>query len=563
MNKTFCHFFHSSRFPGSLFPTTMSLSIFLLWLVSIPLSVQSFAAPRGYPISCGSSKEVIQGSVKYIPDEGFVSVGNKSTVKTPDVMPILSTLRYFPDASARRYCYEIPVVKGQKFVVRTTYYYGNFDGGDEPPVFDQFIQGTKWITVNTTEDFANGMSSYYEIIVVATTKELSVCLARNEHTTSSPFISALEVEFLEDSMYNSTDFSKYALSTVARSYFGSDGDTIGFPEDQYNRLWQPFMDQNPVVEAHSNITSSEFWNFPPQQAFSKAITTSRGKTLKVQWPPGELPSTLYYIALYFQDNRTPSPFSWRVFSVSVNGQSFYNNLNVTADGVTVYASEWPLSGQIEITLSPGENIPVGPIINAGEIYQILPFGDRTHTRDANAMEDLAKSLDNPPPDWVGDPCLPHENSWTGVACSKTKLARVVSLNLTGMGISGSLPPSLGKLTALKDIWLGGNKLSETIPDMGTLKELQTLHLENNQLKGPIPESLGTLQKIREIFLQNNYLEGKLPGSLQNRPGINIQELSIFLSRQNGYEGEERNDEAPEPAQDFNWEDFGLKKIARR
>lgn len=406
--------------------------------------------------------------------------------------------------------------------MRTTYYYGGFDGGNEPPVFDQIIQGTKWSTVNTTEDYLNGMTSYYEIIVASMTKALSVCLARNEHTTSSPFISALEVEYLEDSMYNSTDFTKYALSTVARSNFGAEGDAIGFPEDQFDRLWQPFMDQNPVVESHSNVSSAEFWNLPPQQAFSRAITTSRGKKLTVQWPPVPLPSTLYYIALYFQDNRTPSPYSWRVFSVSLNGQNFYNNLNVTTEGVTVYASQWPLSGLTEITLTPGDNVPVGPVINAGEVFQILPFGERTNPRDVMAMEDLATSLDNPPPDWAGDPCLPRNNSWTGVTCSNTKLARVVSLNLTNMGISGNLPSSIGNLTALHHLWVGGNKLSDTIPEMSTMKELETLHLENNQFKGSIPASLGKLPKLHEIFLQNNNIDGKIPGSLQNRNGINIR-----------------------------------------
>ncbi|KAJ6896443.1 LRR receptor-like serine/threonine-protein kinase [Populus alba x Populus x berolinensis] len=511
----------------------MSLSIFLLWLVCIPLSVHPLPAPRGFQLNCGASEDITHGNLKYIPDKGFISVGNKSAIKTADVLPVLSTLRFFPDTSAKKYCYVLPVIKGGKYLVRTTYYYGGYDGGKEPPVFDQIIQGTKWSTVNTTEDYANGMSSYYEIIVASLAKTLSVCLARNVHTTSSPFISALEIEYLGNSVYNSTDFSKYALVTVARDNFGADEEIIGFPDDQFNRLWQPFIDQNPVVECQSNVSSSEFWNFPPQRAFASAITTSRGKTIKIQWPPVSLPSTKYYIALYFQDNRTPSPYSWRVFSVSINGQNFYKDLNVTANGVTVYGSEWPLSGQTEITLTPGNNIPVGPVINAGEIYHILPLGGRTLTRDVMAMENLARRFVDPPSDWSGDPCLPPENSWTGVKCSQDKLARVVALNLTSMGISGSLHSSLANLTAVAHIdnfefeysaysWLGGNKLSGSIPNLSTLKELQTLHLENNKLEGTIPQSLGQLGQLRELFLQNNNLDGRVPDSLRNKKGLNIQ-----------------------------------------
>ncbi|KAJ8763470.1 hypothetical protein K2173_002353 [Erythroxylum novogranatense] len=477
----------------------MSLSVFLLWLISIPLSAYSFYAPKEFLLNCGSSEEIARGTLKYVPDDDFISVGNKSAINNPDLMPILSTLRYFPDSKARKYCFLFPTIKGGKYLVRTVYYYGGFDGGKEPPVFDQIVQGTKWSIVNTTEDYANGMSTYYEIIVVSAAKTLSVCLARNKDTSSSPFISALELQHLEPSSYNLTDFSKYALLTVARNCFGRDEETIGFPDDQFDRLWQPFMDQNPVAESHSNVTSSDFWNFPPQKIFNKAVTTSRGKTLKIEWPSGNLPNTLYCIALYFQDNRTPSPYSWRVFSVSINGQNFYKDLNVTTDGVTVYASAWALSGQTEISLIPAENAPVGPVINAGEIYQILKLGGRTVTRDVMAMLDLAEHLHNPPSDWIGDPCLPPENSWTGVACSKDGKARVVSLNLTNMGISGSLPSSIGNLTALTH-----------------------LHLDNNKLEGSIPQSLGQLGSIKEIFLQNNNLSGKIPQSLQNKNGLNIQ-----------------------------------------
>ncbi|CAN1307392.1 hypothetical protein LINPERPRIM_LOCUS27068 [Linum perenne] len=60
---------------------------------------------------------------------------------------------------------------------------------------------------------------------------------------------------------------------------------------------------------------------------------------------------------------------------------FYRDLNVTTKGVAVYASEWPLTGVTEVTLTPADDVPVGPIINAGEVMQLLPFGARTQTRD--------------------------------------------------------------------------------------------------------------------------------------------------------------------------------------
>ncbi|XP_030945063.1 putative leucine-rich repeat receptor-like serine/threonine-protein kinase At2g14440 isoform X1 [Quercus lobata] len=506
----------------------MCLSIFLLWLVSISLSLyaNSLSIPdvRGFLLNCGAdpSNEVITNGVKYISDVGFTSSGNRTHLKASNLLPILTTLRYFPDPTARKYCYEIPVIKGGKYLLRTTYYYGRFDGGKEPPVFDQIVDGTKWSIVNTTEDHANGLSSFYELVVVAMGKMLSVCLARNEKTISSPFISALELEFLEDSLYNTTDFGKYALSTVARSSFGSEEDMIGYPDDQFNRLWQPFLDKNLVVTSHFNVTSSDFWNLPPPQAFSTAISTSEVKKLQIMWPPMALPNTSYYISLYFQDNRTPSPYSWRVFDVSLNGRKFFTNLNATTNGVTVYSTQWPLFGLTEIVLTPANGMNVGPLINAGEVFQIVPLGGRTLTRDVVAMEKLARSFNDPPSDWSGDPCLPKENSWTGVTCFISgKFARVIAVNLTNAGLSGSLSSSIDKLTALTHLWLGGNNLSGKIPEMSSLKALQTLNLENNKFEGEIPQSLGLLPKLHELYLQNNNLDTRIPTTLQNRKDMDI------------------------------------------
>ncbi|KAG0487083.1 hypothetical protein HPP92_009178 [Vanilla planifolia] len=507
-----------------MFPSfAVSYHIFL-FLILCSLIVAA-PPPRGYYINCGSPKEEDIDGIKWIPDEGFINGGNVSKINTPGIIPLLSTLRYFPDKIARKNCFVIQVSKGHKYMIRTTYYYGGFDGGKEPPLFDQIIDGTRWSTVDTSQNYAAGLTSYYEIIIAARGKTLSVCLARNANTAagSSPFISALEVVSLEDSMYNTTDFSAYALSTVARHRFGHKSSIISYPDDPFNRYWQSFIDSNPVVDCHSNVSSPDFWNYPPPAALMKALTTSRGKQLIVDWPPFALPSTSYYLALYFQDNRTPSPFSWRVFNIAVNEEVFYQGLNVSTKGVMVYGSLWPLSGKTKISLTPMDGSPVGPIINAGEIFQIVPLSGRTLTRDVIAMEDIARSFNNPPSDWKGDPCMPEENSWTGVSCNiNGSFARVTQLDLTNFGISGTLSDSIENLTAISKIWLSGNKLSGTIPQMTNLKELVSLHLADNEFTGQIPSSLANLPKIKEIFLQNNKLSGPIPDNLKNRSGVDLK-----------------------------------------
>jgi hypothetical protein len=184
----------------------------------------------GYQINCGAGAEQVAGNVTWLPDARFIAVGNATDIPSLPAAPMLSSLRYFPDASARKHCYVLPAAKSAKYLIRTTYYYGGFDGGAAPPVFDQIIDGTRWSQVDTAADYAAGRATYFEAVVVAAGKAVSVCLARNAATASgsSPFISALEVVPLDDSVYNATDFASYALSTIARHSFGHDGSIIRY-----------------------------------------------------------------------------------------------------------------------------------------------------------------------------------------------------------------------------------------------------------------------------------------------------------------------------------------------
>uniref|UniRef100_A0ACD5WSQ4 Uncharacterized protein n=1 Tax=Avena sativa TaxID=4498 RepID=A0ACD5WSQ4_AVESA len=503
-------------------PIASLLLFSLVVAVTVPSSraaADAVPQPRGFYVNCGADKEVQAGSIKWVPDAAFIAVGNASKIDKPNVLPVFSTLRHFPDATARKYCYTLPAVKGSRYLVRTTYFYGGFDGGADPAIFDQIVDGTLWSAVNTTETSRRGMSTYFEMVAQAQGKSMSVCLARRPDTKSSPFISTLELVNLEDSMYNTTDFGKYVLTTVARSALGVKGDIVSYPDDQYNRYWAPFTDGNPTVESHSPISPADFWNLPPARALKGGITTSRGKNLIVQWPTLELPLASYYVALYFQDSRTASPYSWRVFDVAVNGKDFFRGLNASAAGVMIYSNMMQLAGKMEIVLTPNATCPVGPLINAGEIYQIVPVGGRTATRDVVAMDELARSLKNPPPDWAGDPCLPPQNSWTGVNCSPDSPVRVLSLDLRNRTLSGSLPDSIGNLTGVQTIFLSGTKLSGPIPDFSSMQNLTALHLDGNQFSGTINPSLGKLINLRELYLNNNNLTGPIPVNLITKPGL--------------------------------------------
>ncbi|KAF8695137.1 hypothetical protein HU200_037747 [Digitaria exilis] len=500
---------------------------FSLLAGTLILLIGAADALSGYQISCGATSEKVAGNVTWVPDGPFINSGKAAELSSPggEMMPMLSSLRYFPpDSSARKHCYVLPAEKHGRYLVRTTYYYGGFDGGRAPPVFDQIIDGTRWSAVDTAASYARGLATYYEAVVVAAGKEVSVCLARSAATAPgrSPFISALEVVPLEASVYGTVNFTAYALRTIARHTFGTNGSIVGYPSDRFNRYWEAYSDGRvPVVESQASVATDAFWNKPPEAAFRRGLTTSRGKSLELQWPPVILPAASYYLALYFQDNRAPSALSWRVFDVAVNGQLFFAGLNVSTAGSMVYGGEWPLSGETRITLTPAPDSPVGPVINAAELMMVVPLGGRTHPRDVIGMEALARGFRNPPSDWRGDPCLPKGNAWTGVTCNEDPLARVIAINLTNYRVGGSISDHIANLTAISSIWLVGNNLTGPIPDMSALHHLVSLHLEDNGLTGPLPESLGNLTKLEELFVQNNNLQGTIPRGIRSRAMVDI------------------------------------------
>ncbi|XP_047947073.1 probable LRR receptor-like serine/threonine-protein kinase At1g67720 [Salvia hispanica] len=502
----------------AMIPTRLLL-LFALLPICLCQSLQ------GVLIDCGADVGSVINGLEWLPDSGYISAGSSKVIVREDLVQTLFTVRSFPLSNNvfKKFCYEIPVDRTKKYLVRTTYYYGGVNGNTNPPVFDQIVDGTLWRVVNTTEDYLRQEASYYEGVFMPTGKNLSVCVAGNTYTDSDPFISALEIVPLWDQLYNSTDFRAHALSLVARHSFGYDGPVFGYPDDQFNRYWQPFGADAFPLSNPQELAVSGIWNLPPQKVFHTRLSKSLVEPLTLNWPPGPLPGGVNYsIALYFADDHASDSNNSRAMDITINGVPYYRNLIRTPVGLVVFSSQWPLAGITNLTLSPAPGSTAGPLINAGEVYQVLPSGGKTLARDVIAMIDLRNHFHNAPADWSGDPCLPSRYTWTGVTCSYGPRIRILSLNLTSMGLAGLISPRISRLTALSSILLGNNSLIGTIPDLSSLKALQNLHLQDNRLGGIIPPSLGTLQNLREVFLQNNNLTGQVPPNLTGKEELALR-----------------------------------------
>eukprot|EP00850_Spirogloea_muscicola_P023733 SM000384S14656 [mRNA] locus=s384:7020:12260:+ [translate_table: standard] len=144
--------------------------------------------------------------------------------------------------------------------------------------------------------------------------------------------------------------------------------------------------------------------------------------------------------------------------------------------------------------------------------------------------------------WTGtNPCA----GWFGITCNAA--GRVITLQLPGQKLTGTMPSSLGNLTSLTTLHLYNNNLSGSIPStFGNLRQLSLLqracsgisdeldpmilslregghvgNLDNNTLTGSIPTTLCQLSQLTLLHLAINKLTGTIPKNITQLPKLVI------------------------------------------
>ncbi|KAL4650926.1 hypothetical protein ACB092_01G122200 [Castanea dentata] len=140
--------------------------------------------------------------------------------------------------------------------------------------------------------------------------------------------------------------------------------------------------------------------------------------------------------------------------------------------------------------------------------------------------------------------------WFGVSCSRRR-QRVTALNLSNVGLQGTITPHIANLSflvsldltnnsfygvlpheishlhRLRELRLSYNLLEGSIPPtINNCHKLEFLFLIGNNFSGVIPKDLGMLPKLRELHLSENHLMGTIPLSLGNISSLEILNLQF-------------------------------------
>ncbi|WRX27295.1 Malectin-like domain - like 10 [Theobroma cacao] len=329
----------------------------------------------------GSSYNESTTGISYTSDAPYIQTGISN--RLPEFnsgmrQQVLEYLRSFPQGD--RNCYMINLTKGEKYLIRTGFMYGNYDAKNEAPEFDLYLGPNLWATMV----FQNASTAIFkEIIQVLQSNYLHVCLVNTGK--GIPFISALELRLLKNTTYN-TQSATEALEFFLRDDFGSTSNaTFRFPQDVYDRIWQPYQRNDLGQISTSSLISSNSDYQPPLLAMRTAsIPANASQPLNFSVQDSDS-SAQFYLYVHVAEIEELQANQSREFIIYVNDKLWFQAYSPTylrAD--TIQSLSAVKGGQFSMVRTRGSTLP--PIINALEAYRVKELiQSQTVEKDGNAL----------------------------------------------------------------------------------------------------------------------------------------------------------------------------------
>ncbi|KAG6641775.1 protein STRUBBELIG-RECEPTOR FAMILY 8-like isoform X7 [Carya illinoinensis] len=163
------------------------------------------------------------------------------------------------------------------------------------------------------------------------------------------------------------------------------------------------------------------------------------------------------------------------------------------------------------------------------IFAALPLvRGATDPSDVQSLQVLYAAFNSPSQltNWKrsgGDPC---SESWKGITCEGSA---VVSMELSELGLNGTMGYLLSDLKSLRKLDLSDNSIHDTIPYQ-LPPNLTSINLAGNNLSGNLPYSVSSMVSLSYLYLQNN----QLSGSLNVLTGLPLTTLNVANNRFSGW-----------------------------
>ncbi|CAL9227323.1 unnamed protein product [Arabidopsis halleri] len=461
-------------------------------------------------IDCGippyDTPEDTMTKINYVSDDAFITTGvnfnvsaDYGALNNPVLPSTLAEVRAFPRGNRNCYTIKISQGKGNLYLIRAWFMYGNYDGKKALPEFDLYVNVNFWTSVK----FKNASDQVTkEILSFADSETIYVCLVNKGKGT--PFISGLELRPVSSSIYGTEFGRNVSLVLYQRWDIGYLNGTGRYQDDRFDRIWSQYSSNiswnSIITTAYIDVFQNGYW--PPDEVIKTAASpTNDDDPLELFWTSYD-PNARFYAYLYFAELETLENNETRKIKILWNGSPVSETSFVPSSKYSMtFSNPRAFTGKdhwISIQKTADSTLP--PILNAIEIFTTQSLDEfYTITDDVLAIESI-KATYKVNKIWSGDPCSPRLFPWEGIGCGYNNYNhQIKSLNLSSSGLQGTIVLAFRNLSLLESLDLSNNDLQQNIPEfLADLKHLKLLNLKGNNFTGFIPKSL--MKKIKAGLL---------------------------------------------------------------
>ncbi|KFK29474.1 hypothetical protein AALP_AA7G138400 [Arabis alpina] len=489
-----------------------SVFLILFGVIATAIVVHGQGQAGFISVDCGGPPNInyvdTDTGISYTWDTPFIDTGVNVNVseeygypKNP-VLPFpLADVRSFPLGTRNCYTLIPSDGKGNLYLIRATFMYGNYDGKNALPEFDLYVNVNFWSSVKFRNASENVIK---ETLSFAESETIHVCLVNKGKGT--PFISALELRPMNSSIYGTEFGRNVSLVLYQRLDTGYLNGTGRYQNDIYDRIWSPYTPaswNSTTTTGYLDIFQSGYR--PPDQVIKSAASPkSDDEPLELSWTSDD-PDARFYAYLYFAELENVKRNESRKIKIFWNGSPVSGTFIPSSEYSMTLSNSRAFTGKDHwISVQKASDSTLAPILNAIEIFTALSLDEVSTTiEDVRAIESI-KSTYKVKKVWTGDPCSPRLFPWEGIVCSfNNSNHQIKSLNLSSSGLQGPIAFAFRNLSLL-----------------------ESLDLSNNNLKGIVPEFLADLKQLKFLNLKGNNLTGFIPKSLRKRAMAGVLALSV-------------------------------------